>query len=393
MSRICLTFILVFLVIPGMALPDINQNVEVNIQPQSQTQISYGSSSSSSLNLSTTSITQRPFPVGAQPQFPGFSPVYGGPWKEGWNIITTELYKLFETFWPVREAKEAQKGGGKIKSLYWEIPYRGSLLPPSSGVNVLFQINKDTTLPPSAVPIGVVIVKGDEKTVLWQLIARAVLEASKRGASYLNIEQYNYNPCIKSSSFGLGLASTGAGINVAGDLSMVSGGGTGWASAKAGPNTEPFIHAVAYTTESTIKVAIEELKREEIKEEERMVSIAPTPPPQPKIELKKEKRLEAFQMMARVEPDQEKKVIYVRLKNITKERVYVSPIYFKLKTVDGIIHSMNLDTYTTTSRFRAKRIEPGEEISGFLIFTIDKSPQELIYDDMSERAPCYYTFN
>ena len=399
MNRLHVTiFLFIFInrAIVGMADTPNETNLDIDQSTNlSQSQTSYGSTSESNLSLATTTINQRAFPIGAQPQFPNALPGYGGPWKENWNIISTDLYKLFETFWPVRKAKEDQKGGGKLKSLYWEIPYIGSILSESAGVNVIFETNEETTLPPSAVPIGVVIVKGGEKTVVWHLVARAVLEASKRGATWLNVELYNYVPRMESSSFGLGLATTGAAINSAGDLSGVTGGGTGWARAKAGPITEPFVHAVAYVIDSTLKAALE---KNQTKEEVAPASIAKIDAQSETIETERpkitpKKKPEAFKMTARIHPDTEKKVVYVSLKNTTKKRMYVTPSYFRLETQDGKTHSFSLDTYTNPSRFWGKRLEPGEEASGFLVFKTDGLAKRLVYDDMSQRASSSWNFN
>lgn len=391
---IILSFIFINRAIVGMAADvSVPGKTEVNIDQTSeltQNQTTYGSTSSSNLVYSPTTINQRGFSGGAQPQFPG-SVGYGGPWKESWNIISTDMYKLLETFWPATEAKKTCKRGEKTKALYWEIPYRGGhlTLPPSEGVNVIFKTNEETALPPSAVPVGVMTVKGGEKTVIWQLVARAVLEARERGASWLNIENYNYSPLVKSSSFGLGLAATGAGINNGGDLSGVSGGGTGWARAKAGPITEPFIHAVAYVLFDDLKATAKESKKEEIKEKVVSAFTAQaqmTLSQRPKIELGGVGKSAAFKMVVRIQPDPEKKVVHVSLKNISKKSAYISPTYFRLETKDGQRHSFSLDTYAYPSCFWVKQLEPDEEISGFLLFKTDEPSQRLIYDDMNLMA-------
>ena len=242
-----LLIIFLFIVDSGLATAaevETETNVEVrqeNIVNQEQAGQT-GSSSGISISSSSTSVSQGAFSSGGQPIIPNAALGYGGPWKDNWNIIHRDIYKHFETFWSTREARKATKGGGKIKSLYCKLPYPGSTPPRSKGVNVIFKLNKETTLPPSAVPIGVVIVKGGEKAVLWHLVARAVLEASKRGATWLKINRYDLTPQLTSSTLGIGLAGSGSKVGI----SAVAGvtGGSAWA--RAATESKPFLQGVAY---------------------------------------------------------------------------------------------------------------------------------------------------
>lgn len=416
MSRflvIILSFIFVNSAMVGIAadvsVPDetkLNVNQTSNL---TQSQTTYGSTSSSNLVYSPTTISQRGFAGGAQPQFPG-SVGYGGPWKESWNVISTDMYKLMETFWSVRDVRRAKKGGGEIKALYWQVPSRGSsALEPSGGVNVVFGLEGQTTLPTSSevVAIGAITVKGGEKATLWHLVGKAVLEASERGATWLKIEKYNYSPQIKSSSFGLGLATTGAGINSSGDLSVVNGGGTGWAKAKAGPICEPFIHAVAYVPSATLKAAIEALKKTEESKEEKVIMTRIDAPGEtakterpfgiaPKTDSSEEtikaqklsivpgRKPEGLMMIVQSQSGRGKEKMFdVRLKNVTKEQIYVSPTYFRLETKDGKRHPFSRETYTHTSCLWGKSLEPGEEVSGVLVFATNSPVKRLVYNDMS----------
>ena len=78
-----------------------------------------------------------------------------------------------------------------------------------------------------------------------------------------------------------------------------------------------------------------------------------------------------------------KKIFDVRLKNVTKEQIYVSPTNFRLETKDGKSHSFSRETYTHPSCFWGKSLEPGEEVSGSLVFATNKPAKRLVYNDMS----------
>lgn len=195
-----------------------------------------------SVSINSKSISPRgSFASGGQPVIPN-SFVGQESGKENWNIINTDIYKHLETFWSIKDAREAVKGGGKIESLYCKIPCPGHTPPRAKGVNVVFELDEETNLPPSAVPIGMVIVNGEGKTVLWHLVAQAVLEAGKRGATWLRIEKYDLVTQQTSSTSNIGLSGSGSKAGITG-VAGLSGGAS---RSHSGSESEPFLHAVAY---------------------------------------------------------------------------------------------------------------------------------------------------
>lgn len=243
-----IVFFFMAIVDPGLATEvetgnkveiEVGQENIVNQEQADQTKSSTGVS----VSINSKSISPPgSFASGGQPTIPNGFVGHQGPGKEGWNIINTDIYKHLETLWSIKEAKKAVKGGGKIKSLYWRIPCPGSNFPRSKGVNVIFELNEETTLPPSAVPIGIVIVNGGEKTVLWHLVARAVLEASKKGATWLKIEKYDLATQQTSSASNIGLSGSGSKAGI----SAIAGLSGGSSYSRSGTESEPFLHAVAY---------------------------------------------------------------------------------------------------------------------------------------------------
>ncbi|MBU0567692.1 DUF4352 domain-containing protein, partial [bacterium] len=106
-------------------------------------------------------------------------------------------------------------------------------------------------------------------------------------------------------------------------------------------------------------------KTEEEKEEE----LLPTP------------KLGNLQMEVKVHEDLEYIKLYVKVRNISDEPIFVSPFNFFLLSEDGKGYGIDRLTFVKEGRFPGARLSPAKETGGFIFFKPKIEPAKLIYED------------
>lgn len=88
-----------------------------------------------------------------------------------------------------------------------------------------------------------------------------------------------------------------------------------------------------------------------------------------------------LQMEVKLHEDQEYVKLYIKVKNIGQEPVFVSPFNFFLILGNGKGYGIDYFTFSQEGYFDGARIDPGEEREGFIFFKTKAKPAKLIYED------------